>query len=76
MMRAAPSPRRLLVWSSVVAGAIIFVAANWHLVHVAINSQPDCVAHVRVGERSGQSGALSAARSSCTPPATGVGRHE
>jgi hypothetical protein len=64
------------VWSSVAAGIVVLAAANWHLVHVAISSQPDCVAHVRIGDRDGQPGMFSAARSSCTPPTTGAGRHE
>jgi hypothetical protein len=44
---------------------LLVAAANWHLVHVAVTSQPDCVAHLRAG--SGQSGQFSAAKSSCTP---------
>ena len=73
-MRApAGSLRRALVWSSVVAGLVIVAAANWHLVHVATMSQPECVAHARTGDMSGPPGVLRAARSSCTPP-TGVGQ--
>jgi hypothetical protein len=47
------------------AGLLLVAAANWHLVHVATTSQPDCVAHLRAG--SGQPGQFSAAKSSCTP---------
>jgi mono/diheme cytochrome c family protein len=44
------SPRarwRLLVATVVIAGAALLVAANTHLVHVALISQPDCVPHAR-----------------------------
>jgi hypothetical protein len=47
------------------AGLLLVAAANWHLVHVAVTSQPDCVAHLRAG--SGQPGQFGAAKSSCTP---------
>ncbi len=47
-----------------VAGAtLLFVGANAHLLHAAVNSQPDCVAHVRVGH--GQPGEFGAASSAC-----------
>lgn len=76
MTTATPFPRRVLVWSVVAVGLTILAAANWHLVYVAISSQPDCVSHVRIGDRQAQSGMLSAARSSCTPLTTGAGRYE
>jgi hypothetical protein len=41
------------------------IAANAHLIYVAIASQPDCVTHVRPGERAGRQ--FSAAQSSCSP---------
>ena len=50
-----------------VGGLLAICAANWHLVHVATTSQPDCVAHVRLGEGSGKHGSFSAAQSSCSP---------
>ncbi|WP_424630801.1 hypothetical protein [Bradyrhizobium sp. SYSU BS000235] len=54
-----------IVWLSVGVGLIVFVAANAHLVYVAVSSQPDCVAHVKRGE--GRSTAsFSAATSSCS----------
>ncbi len=56
--------RRRLIGLAVGAGLLLLAAANWHLVHVAVTSQPDCVAHLRHGE-SGKSGAYSAAKSSC-----------
>lgn len=49
----------------IAAGLLLVAAANWHLVYVAVTSQPDCVAHLRAG--TGQSGQFSAAKSSCTP---------
>jgi hypothetical protein len=56
-----------MIWFSVVAGLVFVAAANWHLVHVAFSSQPDCVAHVRPGESREAQGTFSAAQSSCTP---------
>lgn len=48
----------------VAAGAALFLAANGHLVYVAMTSQPDCIAHVKPGE-SAPAGGFSAARSAC-----------
>ncbi len=67
---AASAPRstprsgpRLGVWAAVAAGVALFVAANAHLVYVAVTSQPDCVAHAK---EVGVDGApLRAARSAC-----------
>jgi len=57
---------RRMVGVLIAAGLLLVAAANWHLVYVAVTSQPDCVAHLRAG--SGQpSGQFSAAKSSCTP---------
>ena len=57
-------------WRRVVIGAVItvaivgtFLAANAHLLYVAILSQPDCVAHAKTGQ--GAPGQFSAAKSSC-----------
>jgi hypothetical protein len=58
---------RLSVWLLVIAGLLLVVGANWHLVYVAVTSQPDCVAHLRTGASDGARGAFSAAQSSCTP---------
>lgn len=57
---------RRWIWLLVGAGLALVIGANWHLVHVAVTSQPDCVAHVR-GGAGGAAGAFSAAQSSCTP---------
>jgi len=50
--------------SAVIAGAVVavIVAANAHLVWVALDSQPDCVAHSR---SAGEGGDYRAARSAC-----------
>ncbi|WP_246485533.1 hypothetical protein [Aminobacter carboxidus] len=37
--------RTWLAWLLVPAGLLLFAGANAHLVYVAIQSQPDCVAH-------------------------------
>ncbi len=44
------------------ASVVILIAANAHLVYVALASQPDCVPHTK---EAGQNGAFRAARSAC-----------
>jgi hypothetical protein len=61
------SRARVALWLSIGAGVAILFAANWHLVHVAMSSQPECVAHLRLGDADPVRGAFSAARSACTP---------
>lgn len=56
---------RLSLWLLVAAGLALVIGANWHLVYVAVTSQPDCVAHVRTGDAA--RGSFSAAQSSCSP---------
>ena len=49
-----PAPKRkVAIWLLVGLGLLVLVAANGHLVYVAMTSQPDCVAHVRQGEGNG-----------------------
>lgn len=48
-------------------GLVLFVAANAHLLYVAMSSQPDCVDHVRGGQANDRSTGFSAAKSSCSP---------
>ena len=50
--------------SAMIAGVVVavIVAANAHLVWVALKSQPDCVAHSR---SAGEGGDYRAARSAC-----------
>ncbi len=57
---------RLAVWLAVSAGLLFVAAANYHLVYVAVTSQPDCVEHVRAGQGAAGNGVFSAAKSSCT----------
>jgi hypothetical protein len=57
---------RRWIWLLIGAGLALLIGANWHLVYVAVTSQPDCVAHVRIGASS-TPGSFSAAKSSCTP---------
>jgi hypothetical protein len=61
-----PLKRRLAIWLLLGFGMLVVVAANGHLVYVAMTSQPDCVAHVRRRSNSTQ-GRFGAAKSSCTP---------
>jgi hypothetical protein len=58
---------RLVLWLGIAAGLLLFAGANWHLVHVATTSQPDCVAHLRPGSGNAERGLFSAAQSSCSP---------
>lgn len=53
---------RLVSLLIVGAGALVFIGANAHLVHVALTSQPDCVEHLKT---EGQDGVYRAARPSC-----------
>ena len=65
MTALADRPRlnwRLVSFLIVGAGALIFIGANAHLVHVALSSQPDCVEHLKT---EGHDGAYRAARPSC-----------
>ena len=57
-------PRRMLVIAMVAFAALVVLLANVHLVYVSVASQPDCVTHLKPGT-GGDSGAYSAARSSC-----------
>ena len=52
---------------AIVAGSLLLLIANSHLVYMAITSQPECVAHLRQGEGAPGQGKFSAASSSCTP---------
>jgi len=59
------APRINWRWMSlaiVVAGTLLFIGANAHLVHVALRSQPDCVQHLK---SEGTGGTFRAAQSSC-----------
>jgi len=60
--RPARLNRRLAAWLLVGGGVALFAAANAHLVHVAVTSQPDCVEHLKT---EGKDGAYRAARPSC-----------
>ena len=62
-------PIRLWFWIALVAAVVL--AANAHLIYVAISSQPACVAHVRQGEASADRGRFSAAESSCSSKTPG-----
>jgi hypothetical protein len=57
------SKTKLLVALLISAGALVFVGANAHLLYAALDSQPDCVPHLKTGH--GQSGAFGAAGSAC-----------
>ena len=53
---------RMISLAIAAAGITLLIAANWHLVHVALASQPDCVPHAKGKDGSG---AHRAARSAC-----------
>lgn len=58
------SRRRLFAWLFVTAGLLLLFGANWHLVHVATLSQPDCVPHQR--QKQQDRNVYRAAVSSCS----------
>jgi hypothetical protein len=49
-------------WVLVPAGFLLFAGANAHLVYVAFQSQPECVAHVK---DTSDKGGYRAAKSAC-----------
>lgn len=53
---------RRWIWLAVIAGVLALLAANAHLVYVAVTSQPDCVAHSKT---TGTGGSYMAAKSAC-----------
>lgn len=55
--------RRTLAIGAAVLATVLVLLANVHLVYVALQSQPECVAHLKPGTDG--DGAYSAARSSC-----------
>ncbi len=55
--------RRTLAIGAAIAATLFVVLGNLHLVYVSLQSQPECVAHLKPG--TGDGGAYSAARSSC-----------
>jgi hypothetical protein len=57
------SKAKLLVFLLLVAGLIVFIGANAHLLYAALTSQPDCIPHLQTGH--GQAGAFGAADSAC-----------
>jgi hypothetical protein len=63
----SPMKSRTLLWLSIGAGIALLLAANAHLVYVAMTSQPDCVAHLRAGDNPNAGGQFRAAKSSCKP---------
>jgi uncharacterized membrane protein len=56
------------LWLLLAVAVAVVVAANAHLVYVAIMSQPACLAHLKQGEGDASRGLFSAAESSCSPP--------
>ena len=55
-------PGGWLPWLLVPAGLLLFAGANAHLVYVAFQSQPECVAHVKDPS---DGGGYQAAKSAC-----------
>jgi len=58
---------RTTLWLAIGTGVLLLIGAHVHLVYVAVTSQPDCVAHLKLGDGEGQ--AFSAAQSACSPQA-------
>ena len=64
MTCAASRRSRAIVWLCGIVLLLIVLGANAHLVYVATASQPECVAHVKLG--AGTPSQFSAAKSACT----------
>jgi hypothetical protein len=56
------------LWVLLAVGAVVFIAANAHLIYVATMSQPACLTHLKQGEGDATRGLFSAAQSSCPSP--------
>ena len=65
--------RKIHIWILLSVAAAVVLAANAHLVYIAITSQPPCVAHVKPGETGKPGEPFSAAKSSCSPAASAAG---
>jgi hypothetical protein len=62
-MTEKPSRRKLwLAWALAAAAILLVAGANAHLVYVAVQSQPDCVAHAKAP---GDGHRYRAAKSAC-----------
>lgn len=57
------STNKTLMYLLIAVATLVFLGANAHLLYAALNSQPDCVAHLKVGH--GQDGAFGASDSAC-----------
>lgn len=62
------SPQRMpmnkaLIFLMIATATLVVLGANAHLLYAAVNSQPDCVDHLKIGH--GQEGAFGAAESAC-----------
>ena len=57
--------RPLLLAGAILAGVLLLLLPNSHLVYVAVTSQPDCVPHLKAGESGSGTGSFSAARPAC-----------
>ena len=62
MRRSTRLPGGWLPGILVPAGLLLFVGANAHLVYVAFQSQPECVAHLKSADGDGR---YRAAKSAC-----------
>lgn len=56
---------RIIAGLLIAAGILLFGLANTHLVYVAVESQPDCVPHVKRIGGPAESALYSAAKSAC-----------
>ena len=66
-MRGNEIPKRArwpwVAWGLAAAVLLVVAAANAHLVYVAVESQPDCVAHLK--ETGSREGEFRAAKPAC-----------
>ncbi|MFT5511250.1 MAG: putative membrane protein SpoIIM required for sporulation [Hyphomicrobiaceae bacterium] len=55
--------RRLIIIFSILGALLLIIAANAHLVYVAVISQPECIEHLK--DKSAETGRFRAAKSAC-----------
>lgn len=61
--RRRAAMNKALTYLIIAMATLLVLGANAHLLFAALESQPDCVAHLKVGH--GQHGAFGAAASAC-----------
>ncbi|WP_414901761.1 hypothetical protein ACMT1E_01390 [Sphingomonas flavalba] len=56
---------RPVVLAVLAVAGLVLLAANGHMIYVALTTQPDCVAHLRADSAGPTPGRFAAAKPSC-----------